>query len=69
MDRSVDLNVEVIDGCTVIKPNNSRLDASVAPSFKSQVDELITEGNQRVVLDLENVEFMDSSGLGTIVAC
>lgn len=69
MDKVVKLKVDMIDGFTVIELINDRLDASVSPNFKFQIDELISKGDQRIVLNLANVEFMDSSGLGTIVAC
>lgn len=45
-----------------------RLDASVAPVFKNAVLEIISSGENRLVLDLEGVEFIDSSGLGAMVS-
>ena len=45
-----------------------RLDASVAPAFKQEVLNLIAEQENRLVLDLAGVEFIDSSGLGALVS-
>ena len=45
-----------------------RLDASVAPAFKRAVLNVIDSGESRLVLDLAGVEFVDSSGLGAMVA-
>lgn len=45
-----------------------RLDASVAPVFKASVLKIIGSGENRLVLDLEGVEFIDSSGLGAMVS-
>lgn len=45
-----------------------RLDASVAPAFKNAVLNVIGSGENRLVLDLEGVEFVDSSGLGAMVS-
>lgn len=53
---------------TVIKPVIKRLDASVALGFKDAVLKVIASGENALVLDLESVQFMDSSGLGAIVS-
>lgn len=45
-----------------------RIDAAVALAFKENVRTLTTEAPPRVVLDLTQVKFIDSSGLGAIVA-
>ncbi|MDJ0826582.1 MAG: STAS domain-containing protein [Rhodobacter sp.] len=45
-----------------------RIDAAVAIQFKDRLRELAGEGPGRVVLDLGQVEFLDSSGLGAVVA-
>lgn len=52
----------------VIKPQLKRIDASVALSFKEAVLKVVESGEKAVVLDLELVQFMDSSGLGAIVS-
>ncbi len=43
-----------------------RITSDTAPSLKSTVKPLFSE-SKSVVLDLTNVSYMDSSGLGTIV--
>ncbi|MBA3908494.1 MAG: anti-sigma factor antagonist [Rhodobacter sp.] len=45
-----------------------RIDAASAIQFKERLRDLTQEGDQRVVLDLARVQFLDSSGLGAIVA-
>lgn len=45
-----------------------RLDASAAPSFKQAVLSVIESGESRLVLDLTEVVFIDSSGLGAMVS-
>lgn len=57
-----------VDEVLVVRPELSRLDASVAVTFKERVGELILQGDRRLVLDLARVEFLDSSGLGVLVA-
>jgi len=45
-----------------------RIDAASAIQFKERMRDLTQTGEPRVVLDLGNVRFLDSSGLGAIVA-
>lgn len=45
-----------------------RIDAASAIQFKEKMRDLTSSGDQRVVLDLARVQFLDSSGLGAIVA-
>ena len=55
-------------GVAIVAPSGKRLDASVAPAFKQAVVAVIEAGDQRLVLDLAGVEFLDSSGLGAMVS-
>lgn len=52
----------------IITVNEARIDASVAIQFKDKVRELSQDGPNRIILDLHQVDFIDSSGLGAIVA-
>ncbi len=45
-----------------------RIDAASAIQFKERMRDIIQNGAQRIVLDLARVQFLDSSGLGAIVA-
>lgn len=51
----------------VVTVTEKRLDAKIAVSFKDEMSALINAGETTVVLDLSNVGFVDSSGLGAIV--
>jgi anti-sigma B factor antagonist len=46
----------------------NRIDAATALQFKEGMRDVTRDGPPRVVLDLERVQFLDSSGLGAIVA-
>jgi len=50
---------------TVINP---RIDERAADDFKNQMFQLISEGNLKIILNIAEVNFIDSSGLGVIVA-
>lgn len=52
----------------VISILEPRLDAAVAITFKDIVRDLTATEGAPVILDLSKVEFLDSSGLGAIVA-
>lgn len=45
-----------------------RIDAMVAVQFKDAMRQVTGDGPARVVLDLSRVAFLDSSGLGALVA-
>ncbi|MDG3041052.1 STAS domain-containing protein [Roseicyclus marinus] len=48
--------------------DESRLDASVAIQFKDRFRDLTQDASGDVILDLSRVDFLDSSGLGAVVA-
>lgn len=52
----------------VIEVAEPRIDAAVAIEFKERMRDLIKDAPSRVVLDLSQVTFLDSSGLGAVVA-
>jgi len=43
------------------------VDVYTAPKLKSRLIDLVDEGKYNIVIDLQKVEFMDSSGLGVLV--
>lgn len=52
----------------VVLLQGKRLDAATATYFKSTLVDYINNGNTRIVLDLSQVDFVDSSGLGAIIS-
>lgn len=53
----------------IIRVDAPRIDAAMAIQFKEDMRQMNSDAPDRVVLDLTQVEFIDSSGLGAIVAC
>tara|TARA_R110000787_G_scaffold38151_2_gene96363 strand:+ start:686 stop:1024 length:339 start_codon:yes stop_codon:yes gene_type:complete len=57
------------EGCLcIVSVQEARIDAAVALAFKEAMRKSTSGGQSDVVLDLRQVEFIDSSGLGAIVA-
>lgn len=52
----------------VVTFTEKRLSAALASQFEQRMKELIEAGHQHLILDLAKVDFIDSSGLGAIVA-
>lgn len=52
---------------TVVKLQEARLDAALAVRFKDGLKTLVDDGVDFMILDLTEVAFMDSSGLGALV--
>ena len=57
-----------IGATRLIVVGDDRIDAVVAIQFKDRMRELCEGGPARIVLDLSAVGFLDSSGLGAVVA-
>lgn len=56
-----------VGSALVVAVKDRRIDAAVAVRFKNRMMELTATHSERVVLDLGDVEFIDSSGLGAVV--
>lgn len=62
------LDAETIGNAFVIRVMERRIDAAVAIQFKDQMRALMNDAPGRVIADLGRVDFLDSSGLGAVVA-
>lgn len=52
---------------TIFQINEERFDAKLAPEFRTQIETVMNELSPNLVLDIGNVKFMDSSGLGAVM--
>lgn len=64
----MNMQAERIGATLVVRVAEARIDAAVAIRFKDRMRELIAEPSDRVILNLSQVTFLDSSGLGAVVA-
>ena len=61
------LSIEQEESLTIVTILETRLDASIAPEFKKQMEEIIQQGQRQIILDISSISFMDSSSLGAMV--
>jgi len=54
------------DGVAVLTVRGE-IDVSTAPRLRQQLVEMASTGQDRVVLDLDAVDFLDSTGLGVLI--
>ena len=52
----------------IVTPLEKRLDASAATDFKQKMLAITSRGEQHILVDLSNVDFIDSSGLGAFIS-
>lgn len=55
-----------LDGATVVAVGGE-IDVYTAPKLRDKITELVAGGSYELVVDLEGVEFLDSTGLGVLV--
>ena len=60
------LDVSEHDGTTVLAVRGE-VDVYTAPRLRERLIELVSQGSHQVVVDLEGVDFLDSTGLGVLV--
>lgn len=51
-----------------LKPLKQNIDATASTEFKARVVDLINQGNNFFLLNLSQVDFVDSSGLGAMIS-
>ena len=64
----MELQSDMSGDCLILRVMASRIDAGAAIKFKDQIRRAVDGYEGRVVLDLTDVDFIDSSGLGAVVA-
>jgi len=55
------------NGITVVAATG-RLDVAGAPMLKEAISEVVKNGPPRIVIDMEGVSFVDSTGLGSVIS-
>ena len=60
------LDVRQVDSHAVVDVTGE-IDVYTAPKLREKLIDLVSEGSYNVVVNLEGVEFLDSTGLGVLV--
>ncbi|GEP39228.1 anti-sigma-B factor antagonist [Nocardioides psychrotolerans] len=68
MGENVDLTLDTreVGGRTIVAVGGE-IDVYTAPKLRDRITELVAEGVYDLVIDMEAVEFLDSTGLGVLV--
>lgn len=64
----MDIKTEKVENFTILTIAGEHLDASNAKEFKRDVAAILEEGS-KAILDMSQLQFVDSSGLGAILSC
>lgn len=63
----MDIYSKLLSGGVVILKLQGKLNMVSAPRLREEILSMIAAGNSRVAVDLANVNFIDSSGLGALI--
>ncbi len=68
METDMDIKMELTEGITVLYVREDRLDANNSEALKVELRRLFESGTKDLVIDLKEILFIDSSGLGVLVS-
>lgn len=64
----MNLNLEKLNGYSVLSVEDERIDAHNSGELKKTILNMIEQGDARIIVQLEHVRFIDSSGLGALLS-
>jgi anti-sigma B factor antagonist len=64
----MNLNLEKINGYSVLSIQEERIDAHNSSELKEAILHIIEQGEVNIIVQLERVRFIDSSGLGALLS-
>jgi len=68
LEDAVDLSLSTRSvGDHTVVVVGGEIDVYTAPKLREQLIDLVSAGSYHIVVDMENVEFLDSTGLGVLV--
>jgi len=63
----IKVNVRVTRGDTYVVDLNGEIDVYTSPKVKDAIGDLIDKGHYNLVINLEKVRYIDSTGLGVLI--
>jgi len=67
MDLAIDVDDSRSRTPHVVVAVRGEVDIATAPKLREKLVELACQGSQQVVVDLDGVDFLDSTGLGVLI--
>jgi len=67
MNESINFEFNINNGIAVFKLNESRFDATIAGFVKAEFSISLSEGVNKLIVDMSEVEYCDSSGLSALL--
>lgn len=64
----MDIKTETIQNVLIVQITNTRLVTSNTEPFKTAMDGFIDQ-NKHILIDMTRIEYLDSSGLGSLLHC
>jgi anti-sigma B factor antagonist len=65
---TLEVQTRQTEGGVIVVAPTGRLDVGGAPALKDAMNDLGRNGPPKVVIDMEGVSFVDSTGLGSVIA-
>ena len=65
---ALQMTEKVVDGVTVLSLNGRIVLGDETNDLREKIKTLLAEGRKKILLNLDNVTLIDSTGLGTLVA-
>ncbi len=62
------INVREVDGIAVVGLDGRVVLGDESNALREQVKKMLADGKKKIVLDMSNVSYIDSAGLGALVA-
>ena len=64
----MNVHVEQRNGAVILQPDGD-VDLASSPTLRTSLQDTQLDSGARIVIDLSNVQYMDSSGVATLVEC
>ena len=64
----MDILYQTLEGGVVLVRLNGRLDATTSPEVRETLQTLLEQDQPKIIIDLQAVPFIDSSGLASLVS-
>ena len=63
------INIEKVNDVLIVSlATDNKLNATISQKFKVEVAKLFQESSQKMIMDLGNVDYIDSSGFGALLS-